>query len=172
MAPRVRASATFPTAPEAVATDVLDEPFHSARATAIGGAATALESFDRAPGGELHIAMRQVLRRSALPAIARPFAISDLTLRRREQWTTGGSGLPSCRFTVAVAGAPLSAKGTVTLAAASSSGTAATDLVLEVSARITIPFVGRALQGIVVDVMQALVDEELQFAMDWFGERT
>ncbi len=37
------------------------------------------------------------------------------------------------------------------------------------TARITIPFVGRAVQGVVTEVMRKLADDELQFARGWFG---
>ena len=74
--------------------------------------------------------------------------------------------VPTCRFTTTVAGAPLHARGTVRFAGA---GTG-TRVEIDVTARITIPFVGRAVQGVVTEVMRKLADDELQFARGWFGK--
>jgi len=166
VAARVRVDTTFPAGPDTLATDVFGEEFHRAKLAAIGGPGAVLESFDRSSDRVLRIALRQVLVRESLPAIARPFAFSDLTLRRREEWTSDGA-IPTCRFTTTVAGAPLHARGSVTFRAAA----AGTRVEIDVTARITIPFVGRAVQGVVTEVMRTLADDELGFAQDWFGDR-
>jgi hypothetical protein len=166
MAARVRVDTTFPAGPGALAADVFGEEFHRAKLAAIGGPGAVLESFDRGSDRELRVALRQVLVRESLPAVARPFAFSDLTLRRREEWTSDGT-VPTCHFTTTVAGAPLHARGTVTFRAAASG----TRVEIDVTARITIPFVGRAVQGVVTEVVPALADDELAFAQDWFSDR-
>jgi hypothetical protein len=166
VASRVRVDTTFPTGPDALAADLFGEEFHRAKLAAIGGPGAVLESFDRRSDRELRVALRQVLVRESLPAIARPFAFSDLTLRRHEEWSSAGA-VPTCRFTTSVAGAPLHARGTVTFRAAP----AGTRVEIDVTARITIPFVGRAVQGVVTEVMRTLADAELEFARSWFDGR-
>jgi hypothetical protein len=41
-----------------------------------------------------------------------------------------------------------------------------------VTARITIPFIGRAVQGVVTEVIRTLAHDELAFAQDWFSDRS
>jgi hypothetical protein len=167
VASRVRVDTTFPAGPDTLAADVFGAEFHRAKLAAIGGPGAVLESFELVGDRELRIALRQVLVRDALPAIARPFAFSDLTLRRREEWTSDGM-LPTCRFTTSVAGAPLHGRGTVSFAP----DPAGTRVSIDVTARITIPFVGRAVQGVVTEVTRSLADDELRFAQEWFSDRS
>jgi hypothetical protein len=166
VASRVRVDTTFPAGPDTLAADVFGAEFHRAKLAAIGGPGAVLESFELVSDRKLRIALHQVLVREALPAIARPFAFSDLTLRRREEWSSDGT-LPTCRFTTTVAGAPLHARGTVTFRAAA----AGTRVEIDVTARITIPFIGRAVQGVVTEVIRTLAHDELAFAQDWFSDR-
>ncbi|MGI5130534.1 DUF2505 domain-containing protein [Pseudonocardia sp. CA-107938] len=167
MASRVRVDTTFAAPPDVLAAEVFGEPFHRAKLAAIGGPGAVLESFEQVSDDELRVALRQVLVRESLPAIARPFAFSDLTLRRHEEWTSDGA-LPTCRFTTSVAGAPLHGRGTVAFAA----DPAGTRVTIDVTARITIPFVGRAVQGVVTEVTKALADDELRFAQEWFSDHS
>lgn len=164
MASRVRVETAFPTDPATIAADVFGAEFHRAKLAAIGGPGAVLETFDRVSERQLRVALRQVLERATLPAVARPFAFSDLTLRRGETWTRDGT-VPTCRFTTTVAGAPLHARGTVAFTGAGGG----TRVTIDVTARITIPFVGRAVQGVVTEVMRKLADDELAFAREWFA---
>ncbi|MFR9730342.1 DUF2505 domain-containing protein [Saccharopolyspora sp. MS10] len=120
-------------------------------------------------GSAVRFQVRQGVRRSSLPPVARTVAgAGDLVIDRSESWRCEQDGVYSGEIAAEVAGAPCTIAGSMWLR--DLDGVAgASELVVEGQVRVNVPFVGGKLEDLVADQVQKLLAAEERFTTEWLA---
>lgn len=117
---------------------------------------------------DVRIQVRQVVRASSIPPLARSLVGSDLTINRSEVWRRESEGRFAGEVAAEVPGMPCSITGSQWLREVPEKASASEFLVLG-SVRVGIPLVGGKMEGLFVDEVRTLLTDEDQFTSDWLS---
>jgi hypothetical protein len=111
---------------------------------------------------------RQGVPVDKLPSLARTVVGGDLLIDRSESWRREEDGHYTGEIAAEVAGAPCSITGSMWLRdIVAPTGTAVSELVVEGSVKVTVPFVSGKLEDLVVDQVQKMLVDEDNFTAAW-----
>lgn len=162
----VRAQITYPTAdPETVFALAMDERFRGAVCEA-----TAALSYDvdiaRHPDGAATVTIRRTMP-AEVPDYVRRFVGETIDLVQTERWPAADAGRPrTAKLELVVRGQPAAMTGDVSIEAAG----AGARTVIRGDLKVSIPFVGRAVEPEIAKAVLAAIDKEQQVADRWLGE--
>ncbi|MDF2824905.1 MAG: hypothetical protein K0R68_2313, partial [Mycobacterium sp.] len=133
-----------------------------------GAGQSTLDSLEQATDGSVSIASTLVLPRDLLPAVATQFLSGDMRIQRRESWDPMHDGRVAGTVDCAIAGAPATMRGTVSLTPEHTG--ARMDLRAEIAVRI--PLVGGKLESFIGSQLTNLLVEEQRFTTTWLARGT
>jgi hypothetical protein len=119
---------------------------------------------------DVRIRVRQVVRASSVPPLARPLVGSDLTINRSEVWRRESEGRFAGEVAAEVPGMPCSITGSQWLRDVPGEASASEFLVVG-SVRVGIPLVGGKMEGLFVDEVRTLLADEDRFTSDWLSRQ-
>jgi hypothetical protein len=141
-----------------------DEEYLRARLRELGGPGSALLEHEAGPNGARY-RLRQGLAASDLPPIVGKVMNGDLAIERTETLRRTSQGGYAGDVDVAIANAPASATGTMTLA---DEGTGSRFAVRS-DVRVKVPFIGGTIEELVAGQVRRLLEAETEFTVRWLG---
>ncbi|TDD10543.1 DUF2505 domain-containing protein [Saccharopolyspora terrae] len=146
---------------------LIDSDYLAARLEELGGStATLVQHVGTEDGARFQT--RQGVPVDKLPSLARTVVGGDLLIDRSESWRREEDGHYTGEIAAEVAGAPCSITGSMWLRdIVAPTGTAVSELVVEGSVKVTVPFVSGKLEDLVVDQVQKMLVDEDNFTAAW-----
>ncbi|GAB3675987.1 DUF2505 domain-containing protein [Saccharopolyspora tripterygii] len=150
---------------------LIDSDYLAARLEELGGSTASLvKHVDTDDGARFQT--RQGIPADKLPSLARTVVGGDLLIDRSESWRREEDGHYTGEIAAEIAGAPCSVTGSMWLRdLVSPTGTAVSELVVEGSVKVTVPFVSGKLEDLVVDQVQKMLVDEDNFTAAWLAQR-
>ncbi|MDI2031176.1 DUF2505 domain-containing protein [Saccharopolyspora sp. TS4A08] len=150
---------------------LIDSDYLAARLEELGGStATLLQHVDTDDGARFQT--RQGVPADKLPSVARTVVGGDLLIDRSESWRREEDGHYTGEIAAEIAGAPCSITGSMWLRdLVDPTGPAVSELVVEGSVKVTVPFVGGKLEDLVAEQVQKMLVEEDHFTAAWLAQR-
>jgi hypothetical protein len=145
---------------------LVDQAYLTERLRVLGGKSGQLTEHQVQPGGAATIKMRHGVAAENLPAAVRTLLGGDLMIDRTETWQPDGSGGYTGRVSVTIPSMPGELGGTQHL---TDSGDGS-ELVLDGSVSIPIPFVGGRIEETVAEQIKQLLDSEHRFTEEWLDK--
>jgi Protein of unknown function (DUF2505) len=149
-----------------VYTTLVDPAFLDARLARLGGTHARLVEHRVESDGRATVKLRHGVAGGSLPPAVRTLLGGDLMIDRVETWRPDPNGGYSGTVSVTIPAMPGELGGTHRL---TDSGTGS-DLVVDGSVGIPIPFVGAKIEETVVDQITKLLDAEHAFAEEWLDQ--
>jgi hypothetical protein len=99
-----------------------------------------------------------------LPSAVRSLAGTGLRITRIENW----SSATQATVTVEIANVPAQLQGTLALAE-TPDGNGLSELIVTLAVSVNIPFLGRKLEGLIIEQLEKLLAAEEKFTVDWLA---
>jgi hypothetical protein len=117
---------------------------------------------------DVRLKVRQVVRASSVPPLARTLVGSDLTIHRSEVWRREAKGRYAGEVAAEVPGMPCSITGSQWLRDVADT-TSGSEFVVLGSVRVGIPLLGAKMESLFADEVGTLLSEEDRFTADWLS---
>jgi hypothetical protein len=166
MARRIDHRSRFRWDAKTVYTTLVDPAYLDARLAALGGQHAQLAERTVEPDGRATVKLRHGVAGENLPPAVRTLLGGDLMIDRAETWRPLESGGYSGTVSVTIPAMPGEMGGTQRL---SDAGTGS-ELIVDGSVSIPIPFVGGKIEETVVGQITKLLDAEHAFTQDWLDQ--
>lgn len=149
---------------------LIDLDYLRERLAELGG--TRNELVEHAVDGDaVRFEVRQGVRTDSLPPVARTVVgAGDLVIDRSESWRREQDGHYTGEIAAEVAGVPCTVAGSMWLRDLTT-GTDASEFLVEGEVRVNVPFVGGKLEDLVADQVQKLLAAEERFTTEWLARR-
>jgi hypothetical protein len=148
-----------------VYTTLVDPAYLDARLAALGGQHAQVAERRVEPDGRATVKLRHGVAGKDLPPAVRTLLGGDLMIDRTETWRPDGRGGYAGTVSVTIPAMPGELGGTHRL----SDSDSGSELVLDGSVSIPIPFVGGRIEETVAEQITKLLDSEHAFTEDWLG---
>jgi hypothetical protein len=149
-----------------VFTTLVDPAFLNARLAALGGTHAQLVEHSVEPDGRARVALRHGVAGESLPPAVRTLLGGDLMIDRVETWRPNPSSGYTGTVSVTIPAMPGELGGTQRLADVDGGS----ELTIDGSVNIPIPFVGGRIEETVAEQIGKLLDSEQAFAEEWLTQ--
>ncbi|RRO13093.1 DUF2505 domain-containing protein [Saccharopolyspora rhizosphaerae] len=149
---------------------LIDSEYLTARLEELGGStATLLQHVPTDAGARFQT--RQGVPVDKLPSLARTVVGGDLLIDRSESWRREEEGHYTGEIAAEIAGAPCSITGSMWLRdLVDPTGPAVSELVVEGTVKVNVPFVGSKAEDLVAEQVQKMLVEEDHFTAAWLAK--
>lgn len=162
---RIDYSHSSPHAVDEVAAVMLDEEFLRARLAKLGGPGAALLEHHRDEDGGGRYRLRQGVDRAMLPSFVSSLVSGNLVIERDEGLRREAPGRYGGTVDVRIAGAPVTATGSMELADADGGSR----LRIRADVSVPVPFLGGKIEKSIGDAVRMLLEAETRFTTDWMA---
>jgi hypothetical protein len=148
---------------------LVDPAYLNERLAALGGKGAQLAEHHVEPGGQVRFRLRHGVEAQHLPPAVRTLLGGDLMIDRAETWRSEGAAGYVGTVSVTIPSMPGELGGAYRLTGAGAEGS---NLVLDGSVSIPIPFVGGRIEETVADQITKLLDSEHTFTEEWLDKHS
>ncbi|ORM34396.1 DUF2505 domain-containing protein [Williamsia sp. 1135] len=166
MATKLRHSLDFSCPPAQFAAAITSEQYWRDLVANVAADVSELESFT-ATDDEVRVVLQQRVPEKNLPSVITKIRKGDLEIARTVVWSVDGDEVTNGTFSAVVTGAPAKVNGTQTLV---STATGA-QVIFDGSVEVSIPFVGGKIEKQIAKEVQALIDAERDYTVNWIGQQ-
>lgn len=149
---------------------LIDEDYLRARLRELGGTHTELVEHRTTEDG-VHFEIHQAVRAESLPSVVRTVVGGDLLIDRSESWRREEEGHYTGEVAAAIPGVPGWISGSMWLRdlPEPEADNQVSELVVDGTVRVNVPFLGGRVEDLVVDQIQKLLSDEDRFTSEWLS---
>ncbi|MCS3778706.1 DUF2505 domain-containing protein [Tsukamurella ocularis] len=169
MTTRLERSLDYATSPAALHTAFTDDAYWPARVAEVGGEGARVEELSITGEGaarSVRVLVVHVIGEDKLPPVVTAVRPGGLEIHRVEEWGPFDGTRCEGRFSADIQGVPAQLSGTAVLEA----GPDGARITAAGEASVSIPFVAKKVESLVVENLQELMESEREFTLQWIAE--
>ncbi|GAA1081178.1 DUF2505 domain-containing protein [Tsukamurella spumae] len=171
MTTRLERSLDYATGPAALHAAFTDAAYWPARVAEVGGEGARIAELTvtgEGPGASVRVVVVHVIGEDKLPSVVTAIRPGGLEIHRVEEWGPFDGTRCEGRFSAEIQGVPAQLSGTTVLEGApGADGTAR--ITADGEASVSIPFVAKKVESLVVENLQELMESERDFTLQWIA---
>ncbi len=171
MTTRLERSLDYATAPAALHAAFTDDAYWPARVAAVGGEGARVEELTitgEGAGRSVRVLVVHVIGEDELPPVVTAIRPGGLEIHRIEEWGPLVGARCEGSFSAEIQGVPAQLSGTAVLEPGADGSSARITAAGEAS--VSIPFVAKKVESLVVENLQELMESERDFTLQWIAE--
>lgn len=169
MTTRLERSLDYATSPAALHRAFTDDAYWPARVAEVGGEGARVAELSITGEGaarSVRVLVVHVIGEDKLPPVVTAVRPGGLEIHRVEEWGPFDGTRCEGRFSADIQGVPAQLSGTAVLEA----GPEGARITADGEASVSIPFVAKKVESLVVENLQELMESEREFTLQWIAE--
>lgn len=173
MTTRLERSLDYATSPAALHAAFTDDAYWPARVAEVGGEGARVAELSitgEGAGRSVRVLVVHAIGEDKLPPVVTAIRPGGLEIHRVEEWGPFDGTRCEGRFSAEIQGVPAQLSGTAVLEAGPGSDGSAARITADGEANVSIPFVAKKVESLVVENLQELMESEREFTLQWIAE--